>query len=39
MGATEVGAKVTEKAANFKNAFHSREGFKSFIETNDTALD
>ncbi|KAH9219905.1 allantoin [Leptodontidium sp. 2 PMI_412] len=33
MGATEVGAKVTEKAANFKNAFHSREGFNGATQT------
>jgi NCS1 family nucleobase:cation symporter-1 len=37
MGATR--ATLGAKATTFKNAFRSREGFKFFIETHDTALD
>jgi nucleobase:cation symporter-1, NCS1 family len=39
MGATELRATLGAKATTFKNAFRSREGFKYFIETHDTALD
>lgn len=31
--------KLASKAANVKNAFRTREDFKSFIKTDDTALD
>jgi len=37
MGAAR--ATIGAKATTFKNAFRSREGFKYFIETHDTALD
>jgi hypothetical protein len=39
MGATGFRAMLGAKATTFKNAFRSREGFKFFIETHDTALD
>lgn len=39
MRASEFRAVAAEKAAIFKNAFRSREGFKYFIETRPTALD
>jgi NCS1 family nucleobase:cation symporter-1 len=39
MGATEFKATVETKLTTLKNAFRSREGFKYFIETHDTALD
>ena len=39
MGATDVRAMLRSKFTVFKNAFKSREGFKYFIETHDTALD
>jgi len=39
MGATNVQATVRSKLSTLQNAFRSREGFKSFIETRDTALD
>ncbi len=38
-GATEFKELSVEKFEVFKNAFRSREGFKYFIETHDTALD
>jgi NCS1 family nucleobase:cation symporter-1 len=39
MGATTLRQTAARKAAVFKNAFHSREGFRYFIETTDTSLD
>lgn len=39
MGVTEFRALASQKATVFVNAFRSREGFKYFIETHDTALD
>ncbi|KUJ19173.1 uracil permease-like protein [Mollisia scopiformis] len=39
MGVTEWKTTVGEKTSTFKGAFRSREGFKYFIETRDTALD
>lgn len=43
MGATdsfaEFKATAAQKFTVFKNAFRSRDGFKYFIETHDTALD
>lgn len=39
MGVTTMKATVAEKTTVLKNAFRSREGFKYFIETHDTALD
>ncbi|KAF4624327.1 hypothetical protein G7Y89_g13845 [Cudoniella acicularis] len=39
MGATELRAKCATKATNFRNAFRSRQGFKQFVQTRDTALD
>lgn len=41
MGATDSSfrVKAAEKASNIKGAFRSRQAFKSFIQTPDTALD
>jgi NCS1 family nucleobase:cation symporter-1 len=39
MGATTFRQTASQKAAVLQNAFKSREGFKYFIETRDTALD
>jgi hypothetical protein len=39
MNATRFRANVAGKATTFKEAFRSREGFRNFIQTHDTALD
>jgi len=39
MGATTFRQTASKKAAVFKNAFRSREGFKYFIETRVSPID
>jgi NCS1 family nucleobase:cation symporter-1 len=39
MRAADLRTVAAAKIITFKNAFHSREGFKYFIETGPTALD